>query len=133
MTHSLASCLQHPTHAHSTYLNHAIGHFVSEQCLIAVFCRPRCTKAAVLVGATQDAYVSPQSVLELAEHWPGSEVRWVKGGHVSAFLLQQNAFRQAISDSVSRLDQYQEDQCQQSVKSDGVKSTSQEPQAAASV
>ena len=48
--------------------------------------------------------MSPQSILELAEHWPGSEVRWVKGGHVSAFLLQQNAFRRAISDSISRLD-----------------------------
>lgn len=71
--------------------------------MAAVQCRPRCTKAAVLVGATEDAYVSPQSVLELAEHWPGSEVRWVKGGHVSAFLLQRNAFRQAISDSISRL------------------------------
>lgn len=70
-------------------------------------CRPRCTKAAVLVGATEDAYVSPQSVMELAEHWPGSEVRWVKGGHVSAFLLQQNAFRQAIADSLTRLDQCQ--------------------------
>ena len=58
----------------------------------------------MLVGATDDAYVSPQSVRELAAHWPGSEVRWVQGGHVSAFLLQQPAFRRAINDSVSRLD-----------------------------
>ena len=58
----------------------------------------------MLVGATDDAYVSPQSVKELAAHWPGSEVRWVKGGHVSAFLLQQSAFRLAISDSINRLD-----------------------------
>ncbi|KAL3158180.1 hypothetical protein ABBQ32_011769 [Trebouxia sp. C0010 RCD-2024] len=66
---------------------------------------PRCTRAAVLVGATEDAYVSAQSVQELAAHWPDSEVRWVKGGHVSAFLLQQPAFRQAITDSVDRLDE----------------------------
>ena len=59
----------------------------------------------MLVGATEDAYVSAQSVKELAAHWPGSEVRWVKGGHVSAFLLQQAAFRQAISDSIDRLDE----------------------------
>lgn len=64
---------------------------------------PRCTRAAVLVGATDDAYVSPQSVQELAAHWPESEVRWVKGGHVSAFLLQQPAFRKAINDSINRL------------------------------
>lgn len=65
---------------------------------------PCCTKAAVLVGATDDAYVSPQSVKELAAHWPDSEVRWVKGGHVSAFLLQQPSFRLAIHDSINRLD-----------------------------
>ena len=58
----------------------------------------------MLVGATEDAYVSAQSVKELAAHWPSSEVRWVKGGHVSAFLLQQPAFRKAISDSIDRLD-----------------------------
>ena len=74
---------------------------------VVMTCRPRCTRAAVLVGATEDAYVSPQSVKELAAHWPSSEVRWVKGGHVSAFLLQQPAFRQAISDSIDRLDECQ--------------------------
>lgn len=58
----------------------------------------------MLVGATDDAYVSPQSVKELAAHWPDSEVRWVKGGHVSAFLLQQPSFRLAIHDSINRLD-----------------------------
>ena len=31
------------------------------------------------------------------------QVRWVPGGHVSAFLLQQPAFRRAILDSLDRL------------------------------
>ena len=31
------------------------------------------------------------------------QVRWVPGGHVSAFLLQQPAFRTAILDSLFRL------------------------------
>ena len=31
------------------------------------------------------------------------QVRWVPGGHVSAFLLQQPAFRKAILDSLERL------------------------------
>jgi surfactin synthase thioesterase subunit len=57
----------------------------------------------VFVGAQEDAYVTRESIQELAAHWPGSEVRWVPGGHVSAFLLQQQAFRNAISDSLSRL------------------------------
>ena len=38
-----------------------------------------------------------------ARHWPGSELRWVAGGHVSAFLLQQPAFRRAITDSLERV------------------------------
>ncbi|KAK9820289.1 hypothetical protein WJX72_008631 [[Myrmecia] bisecta] len=67
------------------------------------FPRPQRPDAAVLVAATHDAYVSKQSVLELAEHWAGSEVRWVAGGHVSAFLMQQDAFRTAIRDSIGRL------------------------------
>lgn len=66
-------------------------------------CRPQRPDAAVLVGATDDAYVSPGSLLELHAHWPGSEVRFVPGGHVSAFLLHQRQFRAAISDSLARL------------------------------
>ena len=38
-----------------------------------------------------------------ARHWPGSELRWVAGGHVSAFVLQQPAFRRAIADSLERI------------------------------
>jgi pimeloyl-ACP methyl ester carboxylesterase len=64
---------------------------------------PAKPEAAILVAATEDAYVSPASVLELQDHLPGSEVRWVPGGHVSSFLMHQNAFRQAIKDSLERL------------------------------
>lgn len=66
-------------------------------------CSPRQPEAAVLVGALEDAYVARDSILDLAAHWPGSEVRWVPGGHVSAFVLQQQAFRDAITDSLDRL------------------------------
>lgn len=108
------------------------------------------------MGAHNDAYVSTQSIRELAAHWPGAQVRmhacmlpsatcnpladartnplvhkrscsgfaipsvlparfpvqdshapmqvrWVPGGHVSAFVLQQPAFRAAIADSLARL------------------------------
>lgn len=34
----------------------------------------------MIVGALQDAYVSPQSVLELQQHLEGSEVRCVRVG-----------------------------------------------------
>lgn len=67
------------------------------------FPRPMRPDAAILVAATEDAYVSPQSVLEMHKHLPGSEIRWVPGGHVSSFLLHQPTFRAAIADSLSRL------------------------------
>lgn len=57
----------------------------------------------MIVGAREDQYVLPGSIAEMADHWPGSELRWVPGGHVTAFVLQQKAFRQAISDSLDRL------------------------------
>eukprot|EP00884_Botryococcus_braunii_P014706 jgi/Botrbrau1/23236/Bobra.0041s0072.2 len=69
------------------------------------FPRPRRPDACILVGAQEDAYVSQESVRELAAHWPGCEIRWVPGGHVSAFLLQQGAFRSAIRDALGRLSQ----------------------------
>jgi len=64
---------------------------------------PALPGAAVVVGATADAYVARASVAELAAHWPGSEVRWVRGGHVSAYLTQGEAFRAAIRDAVDRV------------------------------
>ncbi|KAG2425973.1 hypothetical protein HXX76_013344 [Chlamydomonas incerta] len=65
--------------------------------------RPRRTDAAVIVAARDDAYVSQQSVQQLHQYWAGSELRMVSGGHVSAFLMHQDAFRAAIRDSLSRL------------------------------
>jgi hypothetical protein len=31
------------------------------------------------------------------------QVRWVSGGHVSAFMFQRPVFREAIADSLARL------------------------------
>jgi hypothetical protein len=67
------------------------------------FPRPRRPDAAVLVAATEDAYVAPQSVIDLHRHLPGSEIRWIPGGHVSSFILHQPTFREAIADSLDRL------------------------------
>ncbi|KAL4421274.1 hypothetical protein ABPG75_010565 [Micractinium tetrahymenae] len=69
------------------------------------FPKPQRTDAAVIVGAQQDAYVAPQSIMELQQHLTGSEVRWVPGGHVTSFLLHHRSFRQAIVDSLAKLAQ----------------------------
>ncbi|XP_054872309.1 protein ABHD18 isoform X2 [Amphiprion ocellaris] len=41
-------------------------------------------------------------VLSLQEIWPECEVRYLNGGHISAYLFKQNVFRQAIYDAFNR-------------------------------
>lgn len=64
---------------------------------------PKNPSAAIFVAATDDGYIPRHSILELQQAWPGSEVRWVTGGHVSSFILHNDAFRRAIRDSLDRL------------------------------
>ncbi|EEF29982.1 conserved hypothetical protein [Ricinus communis] len=65
---------------------------------------PKNPNAVIFVAATDDGYIPKHSVLELQKAWPGSEVRWVTGGHVSSFLLHNGEFRKAIVDGLSRLE-----------------------------
>ncbi|WP_394829873.1 alpha/beta hydrolase family protein [Pendulispora albinea] len=64
---------------------------------------PRCPKAAVIVGARHDGYVSPEEVQRLHELWKGSEVRWLDTGHVGAMLRHTVALRRAAVDAIDRL------------------------------
>ena len=47
---------------------------------------PPHTSVALLAAATGDAYVPARAVEALHHHWPGSELRWLQGGHVSVGL-----------------------------------------------
>jgi len=67
---------------------------------ITRFPLPARPDASVIVGATEDAYVSKASVMEMHSFLRGSELRWVGGGHVTSFLLHHNAFRKAIRDAL---------------------------------
>ncbi|GAB4843816.1 hypothetical protein Ancab_013778 [Ancistrocladus abbreviatus] len=64
---------------------------------------PKNPHAVIFVAATDDGYIPNHSVVELQKAWPGSEVRWVTGGHVSSFLLHNGEFRRAIVDGLNRL------------------------------
>ena len=64
---------------------------------------PRCPAACVLVAAEDDGYIPPYSPRLIRAHWAGSELRWVSGGHCSAFLQQQPAFLQALVDALAAL------------------------------
>lgn len=62
--------------------------------------RPR---ACFLVAAAQDAYIPPESAMILHRHWRGSNMRWLNGGHVGAFLFHRRAFLEAIVKAFAQL------------------------------
>lgn len=47
----------------------------------------------IIVQAKEDAYIPRTGVRSLQEIWPGCEVRYLNGGHVSAYLFKQGLFR----------------------------------------
>ena len=58
--------------------------------------------AAVILGAQQDAYVAPEQVKSLSRLWPGSDLRWCRGGHVTTYLWQRPMVH-ALRDAMVRL------------------------------
>uniref|UniRef100_A0A8C6SJG4 Abhydrolase domain containing 18 n=1 Tax=Neogobius melanostomus TaxID=47308 RepID=A0A8C6SJG4_9GOBI len=86
---------------HSEAINFMKG--VMDECThMANFSVPVDPSLIIIVQATMDAYVPRTGVLSLRDIWPGCEVRYLKGGHISAYLFKQNVFRQAIYDAFER-------------------------------
>ncbi|XP_057205449.1 protein ABHD18 isoform X2 [Triplophysa rosa] len=76
---------------------------VMDECThIANFSVPVDPSLIIIVQAKEDAYVPRTGVRSLQEIWPGCEVRYLNGGHVSAYLFKQGLFRQAIYDAYDR-------------------------------
>ncbi|XP_026185709.1 protein ABHD18 isoform X3 [Mastacembelus armatus] len=76
---------------------------VMDECThMANFSVPVDTSLIIVVQAREDAYIPRTGVLSLQEIWPGCEVRYMNGGHISAYLFKQNIFRQAIYDAFNR-------------------------------
>uniref|UniRef100_A0A8C2IJT7 Abhydrolase domain containing 18 n=1 Tax=Cyprinus carpio TaxID=7962 RepID=A0A8C2IJT7_CYPCA len=76
---------------------------VMDECThIANFSVPVDPSLIIIVQAKEDAYVPRTGVRSLQEIWPGCEVRYLKGGHISAYLFKQRLFRQAIYDAYDR-------------------------------
>ncbi len=59
--------------------------------------------ACVVVAGSGDGFVRPDSSQALYAHWAGSELRWVRTGHVGGYLFQRRAYLQAIEDAFRRL------------------------------
>ncbi len=64
---------------------------------------PSHAASAVLVAARSDGYVPPEATRILHNHWPGSELRWVSGGHATLLWLRKAALARAIEASFERL------------------------------
>ncbi|KAL7861138.1 hypothetical protein AOLI_G00174870 [Acnodon oligacanthus] len=76
---------------------------VMDECThIANFSVPLDPSLIIIVQAKEDAYVPRTGVRSLQEIWPGCEVRYLDGGHISAYLFKQAIFRQAIYDAFDR-------------------------------
>ena len=60
-------------------------------------------EAAFLVAASQDAYVPRLSAAKLHVHWSGSTMKWLRSGHVGAFLFHRRHFLTAIRNAFDRL------------------------------
>jgi dienelactone hydrolase len=64
---------------------------------------PVCPEAAIVVGTARDGFVPPRDMRRTAAYW-GVELRWIRGGHVSAILRHQGTMREAIADAFERLE-----------------------------
>ena len=64
---------------------------------------PPHSASALLAAPTGDAYVPARAVEALHKHWPGSELRWLPGGHVSVGLRGASAQAAIIAEGFSRV------------------------------
>ncbi|XP_038604358.1 protein ABHD18 [Tachyglossus aculeatus] len=76
---------------------------VMDECThVANFSVPVDPSLIIAVQAKEDAYIPRAGVRSLQEIWPGCEIRYLEGGHISAYLFKQGLFRQAIYDAFER-------------------------------
>lgn len=68
--------------------------------------KPHCA-AAVVVRAAHDGYIPESATARLAEHWKGSELRVLPGGHATLVWLHKDELVTAIVDSFDRIDEAQ--------------------------
>ncbi len=65
--------------------------------------RPDHTPAAVIVGARGDGFVPASATEALHRHWPGSDLRWHRGGHATLLWLGADDLVAAVVDAFERL------------------------------
>ncbi len=63
---------------------------------------PRDPGRAVVVACRHDGFIPREEAEALHAHWPGSELRWVEGGHLTGLVLHHHAHRRALLDAFGR-------------------------------
>ena len=63
---------------------------------------PRDASRAILVAGEDDGYIPAAEAEALHRHWPGSELRWTRGGHLTGLVLHHDVHRRAILDAFAR-------------------------------
>jgi len=58
---------------------------------------------AIIVRAASDGYIPASATQELVDHWQGSELRVLRGGHASLVWFRKNELTDAIVDSFDRM------------------------------
>ncbi len=59
--------------------------------------------AAMIVASEGDAYVPAAETRALHAHWPGSSMRWTRGGHISSVWANRHVLRAAARDALRRI------------------------------
>lgn len=63
---------------------------------------PRDPRSAILVAGEHDGYIPAAEAEALHRHWPGSELRWTRGGHLTGLVLHHAVHRRALIDAFAR-------------------------------
>jgi hypothetical protein len=59
--------------------------------------------AAVVAGCKRDGYVLRSETERLHQHWKGSELRWISGGHFSALMTRRRALCDCVAQAAEKL------------------------------
>lgn len=68
------------------------------------FLPPAHTAHAVLAAPQSDGYIPRQAIHDLNNHWPGSELRWLPGGHASLWMFGKAHLAAAVEASFRRIE-----------------------------
>ena len=58
---------------------------------------------AIIVRAASDGYIPASATQKLVDHWPGSELRVLRGGHASLVWFRKNQLAATIVDALDRM------------------------------